>query len=1239
MRRKVFTGIFLTLFLASTLTLTFNIQPSVAEPSVIARASAIPVSAEQLVWSDEFSGSTIGPDWEHMIGDGTLYGLPAGWGNNELQYYTASPENSYVSGGCLHIVARKNHLGHSYTSARLRTKNRQDFLYGKIEARMKLPTTKGMWPAFWMMPTDEVYGGWAASGEIDVMEAFVTDFPKEIVGSIHYGGQWPNNEHQSYSYSGPGPGQTDFSEDFHIYTLEWEPNEFHWYVDGNLYGTTTSWWSSGGDYPAPFDQYFHILVNLAIGGDPVPPPDESTVFPQELVIDYIRVYQVASTPATIVIDGDLSDWADVTPAATDSNGDTFPWSKNATILGHPNSSTRETGNIVLNDKARDLTALYLEVSDNNWVYFRIDFNDIYPGFSNYTMSQPPPNLGNISVWTVYFDFDQLNTTAGWPNYDGGQLGASASGELNFPNGTGWECYVEGCEAYAILTYKDWGTWAFANKTVGQDQIKYAYNYTANAVEVAVNRGLLVNANGGNPLGRTGVTVTTYKKGETWGDFGAGWQRAFDPQAPGLSGEDGGGWDQRAIGWGWPPACSGGFGPTPSQANAPANAPGSGPPPGGYPGPGGSIPGIGAAFTGPSFGDPTTADVADILDGGAGLASFTYTGGLDTLIYPGPGHFKVDMSLGPKAIFTYSPTTPIPGETVTFNASESLGGWNGTHNVPIVSYEWDFGDGTNDASMVVYHNFTAEGAYTVTLNVTDSQGLWNIMSKTITVGMSFKDKLVVLPWVAYAPTHYTPPNDPPLNEIRTDLQVLYDTGFLGVITYSSGGTFADVPRIAKEEGFQGVIMGVWSPTSTLEKENAKSMVEYVDGYCVGNEGLYFGYYNLATLEGAIDELREDTSKPVTTTEPIGYYSDSSLRGIGDWLFPNVHPYWAGEKEPTAAKDWTVGQFNWLRSLEPEKPILFKEVGLPTADDPECSETRQAEYYRLLQRTTVPFAFFEAFDQPWKHEYIDGFDVGPHWGLFESDRSPKEVVSYLGRGGVYPSDGQGNVKNTFSLSEEVYVKGEGFPINTEVDIYLIPDGASFAPNNSKASASQTTHGSGTLPITFIWKANETSNLDIWIDVGQNGIRDKFDIINNETVNTYPINVSTVNASFTLTTLYKVSLHVNGTFALGDNLTVRFYTYSGIYQAESTVWSGTTPAHVVLSMNVSHPLNLPIEYATLVLTDSYGNTLQTITSFLVRRSHLFTRITQIVARWPFAPSAERIQLFNEIVGISKQWPYAPP
>jgi len=134
------------------------------------------------------------------------------------------------------------------------------------------------------------------------------------------------------------------------------------------------------------------------------------------------------------------------------------------------------------------------------------------------------------------------------------------------------------------------------------------------------------------------------------------------------------------------------------------------------------------------------------------------------------------------------------------------------------------------------------------------------------------------------------------------------------------------------------------------------------------------------------------------------------------------------------------------------------------------------------------------------------------------------------------------------------------------------------------------------------------------------------------------SPLKARLNLSSLNTVHLYVNETFTCGSSLLIMFHSYSGTYQANTTVWNSTIPANVVLSKNVTHPLNLPVEIATLVLTDDAGNILQTLTSLLVGRTHLFTRITQIVIGWPYAPSAERIQLFKELVDISKQWPYAP-
>jgi len=252
--------------------------------------------AWRLVWNDEFNGSAVDPTrWTYDTGTGPPY---PGWGNNELEYYTSRPENVQVAGGLLHIVARKeNYSGSSYTSARLKTQGRLSKIYGRFEFRARLPQGQGFWPAFWLMPRDSVYGGWAASGEIDAMENRGHD-PAMVFGTLHFGGEWPDNA-QSF-----GPAFTfptgDSATNFHTYALEWTTNAFRWYVDDKLYQTQTTWWSSGGPFPAPFDQPFYLLMNLAVGGYFPGDPDASTVFPAEVQVDYVRVYDYTTAAAPTV---------------------------------------------------------------------------------------------------------------------------------------------------------------------------------------------------------------------------------------------------------------------------------------------------------------------------------------------------------------------------------------------------------------------------------------------------------------------------------------------------------------------------------------------------------------------------------------------------------------------------------------------------------------------------------------------------------------------------------------------------------------------------------------------------------------------------------------------------------------------------------------------------------------------------------------------------------------------------
>lgn len=240
----------------------------------------------ELIWHDEFDGAVIDlTKWEHEVN-------AQGGGNNELQYYTDRSQNSWVEDSVLVIQALKEHYTgpegtREYTSARLRTRNRGDWKYGRFEIRAKLPSGQGLWPAIWMLPTDWVYGGWAASGEIDIMELLGHE-PQKVYGTLHYGGEWPNNVHTGDAYSLSGGS---FTTDFHTFTLDWDSTQFRWYVDDILYQTQTSWYSTGYAYPAPFDQRFHLLLNVAVGGNWPGNPDNTTSFPQRMEVDYVRVFQ------------------------------------------------------------------------------------------------------------------------------------------------------------------------------------------------------------------------------------------------------------------------------------------------------------------------------------------------------------------------------------------------------------------------------------------------------------------------------------------------------------------------------------------------------------------------------------------------------------------------------------------------------------------------------------------------------------------------------------------------------------------------------------------------------------------------------------------------------------------------------------------------------------------------------------------------------------------------------------
>ncbi len=242
--------------------------------------------AWKLVWSDEFSGASL--DYAKWGVDVNAFG----GGNDELQLYTDRKENVRVEDGSLVIEARKDNPGiqgtvREYSSGRVRTKHRGDWKYGRMEVRAKLPDGDGMWSAIWMMPTEEKYGGWAASGEIDIAETNGKS-PETVHLTIHHGGGWPNNRQSGGKHS---LAKGRFSDDFHVYAIEWEAKSIRWFVDGKQAHEETAWESSGGAFPAPFDQEFHLVLNLAVGGRFVGRPSEKTVLPKKMLVDYVRVYE------------------------------------------------------------------------------------------------------------------------------------------------------------------------------------------------------------------------------------------------------------------------------------------------------------------------------------------------------------------------------------------------------------------------------------------------------------------------------------------------------------------------------------------------------------------------------------------------------------------------------------------------------------------------------------------------------------------------------------------------------------------------------------------------------------------------------------------------------------------------------------------------------------------------------------------------------------------------------------
>ncbi len=240
--------------------------------------TSLPHPSMELIWQDEFEDTSLNlNDWSYELGNGCDKGI-CGWGNKELEGYTDQKDNIRLEKGKLIITALKEGTG--YTSARIKTEGKVEVQFGRIDIRAKLPTGQGLWPAIWMLGTNISTVGWPACGEIDMMEMIGKE-PDVVHGTVHYDENGHQSSSGSYSLS-----LGDFSERFHVFSLVWEQDRMEWYVDNEKFKTFQNTNISGYPFNAPF----YFIMNVAVGGAWPGSPDETTVFPQRMTVDYIRVY-------------------------------------------------------------------------------------------------------------------------------------------------------------------------------------------------------------------------------------------------------------------------------------------------------------------------------------------------------------------------------------------------------------------------------------------------------------------------------------------------------------------------------------------------------------------------------------------------------------------------------------------------------------------------------------------------------------------------------------------------------------------------------------------------------------------------------------------------------------------------------------------------------------------------------------------------------------------------------------
>lgn len=384
--------------------------------------STVPeISGYTLLWNDEFNGTDMDTAiWNYQQ-------QAPGWVNNELQKYTQSEDNVFVCDGALVIkaIAAKDADGKDhYTSGKVTTKHKKDFMYGKIVVRAKVPEGQGLWPAIWMMPTEELkYGNWPLCGEIDIMEVLGND-TKTAYSTIHYGE--PHAQQQGTFTLNKG----SFSDSFHEFSLEWDPGEMRFYIDGELVKTINDWFTSvqglkEKPYPAPFNQNFYLQMNLAVGGNWPGNPDKTTDFSKaEFVVDYVRVYQKPQYDTNVqkpvkifrepLEDGNLiynGDFAEAENLTDDINWQFLLQS------GGKGSADIKDGSIVITpeDEGTEYYSIQLvqpELPLMEGTKYRITFDARAAAVRDIIVCVSAPSNG----WIRYFEDTRLTLSADWQTY-------------------------------------------------------------------------------------------------------------------------------------------------------------------------------------------------------------------------------------------------------------------------------------------------------------------------------------------------------------------------------------------------------------------------------------------------------------------------------------------------------------------------------------------------------------------------------------------------------------------------------------------------------------------------------------------------------------------------------------------------------------------------------------------------------------------------------------------------------